>query len=98
MKLDELLNLPPGNYKGYMEDIERLKYDVKIENNIVTLGGHSYKKWITITSEEPETIHSKLNISVSANNYTMFSTEAVMGMGIATQTVPAWFEYFKIVK
>lgn len=97
MTLDELFKLPTGEYKGYMEDMEHLKYNILIQNNIVSASGDRWKKWITIMSEEPETIHSKLHISVSSNNFTLFSTEAVMGMGIATQTIPSWFEYFKII-
>lgn len=97
MTTEQLLNLPSGTYKATFEDLPRYKFDVLVEHNKVFESGPRYKKWITIMSEEPETIHSKVHVSVSDNNYVLFSSEAVIGLGIASNTPPTWLEYFKII-
>jgi hypothetical protein len=99
MTVEELFNLPDGNYEAVLEDLSIYKYQVKVESDRSfksSTSNYDYKKWIEIKLSSPNSIYDIVYATKSAADYILFSTEAVSGLTISTTMEPAWLEYFKI--
>ena len=93
MTVEELLNLKDGDYKAEFTDLKAYKYKINVKSNY-----SGFKTWISITNEVPETLHSKVIVSMSDTDFLLFSTESVHGMGISSRTEPSWLEYLMITE
>lgn len=96
MTLEELFSLPDGDYEAELEDLSVYSYKMNIQSDVTFKTGYIYKKWITIKLSSPNSIYDYVSISKSDEDYVLFNTESVFGLGISSTTEPSWFEYFKI--